>query len=118
MVEHSTIINQYKDDIRQLEDKLAKAREKKRILVQRHVRARRKKQAQEEIRRMDNYETVAKFDELENRIERMEAEADLVNGDSKTDLEDAFDHLMDDDIEKELAALKSAKTENTEPPSP
>ena len=118
LVEHSTLVDQYKDDIRQLEDKLAKAQEKKRMLVQRHIRARRKKQAEEEIRRMDSYETVAKFDELENRIERMEAEADLVNGDRKTDLEEEFDKLMDDDIEKELAALKSAKTEKTEPSSP
>ncbi len=118
LIEHSALTDQYKDDIRQLEDKLAKAQEKKRLLVQRHIRARRKKQAQEEIRRMDSYETVAKFDELENRIERMEAEADLVDSGGKPSLEEEFDRLMDDDIERELAALKSAKTKNTETPSP
>ncbi len=61
---------------------------------------------------MDNYETIAKFDELENRIERMEAEADLVNFGRKPDLEEEFEELMvDDDIERELASLKASETE-------
>jgi phage shock protein A len=58
---------------------------------------------------------MAKFDDLENRIERMESEADLVNFGRKETLEDAFDKLIhDDDIEKELAALKSARAERIE----
>jgi len=110
LLEHGAIIQQYQDDIRQLEDKLIKAREKQRMLVQRHIRARRKKRAQREIRRMDNFETIARFDDFENRIERMEAEADLVNYGRRTNLEEAFDKLLhDDDIEKELAELKSSK---------
>ena len=110
--EHRDIVEQYQDDIRQLEDKLIKAREKQRLLIQRHIHARRKKRAQEEIRRVDNYETIAKFDDLENRIERMEAEADLVNFGRKTTLDEAFDNLRhNDDIEKELAALKSSRSQ-------
>jgi len=112
LIDNNALVNQYHDDIRQLEDKLGKAREKQRILVQRSIRARQAKQAQEEIRRMDNYETIAKFDELENRIERMEAEADLVNFGRKPDLEEEFEELMvDDDIERELASLKTSETE-------
>ena len=49
--------------------------------------------------------------------ERMEAEADLINGGEKSSLEEKFDQLMDDDIEKELATLKSARTEKPEPTS-
>lgn len=109
-VEHATLVDQYQDDIRQLEEKLANAREKQRMLVQRHIRAAGRKKAQEEIRRAGSHETIAKFDELENRIERMEAEADLVNYGRKPALEEAFDKLChEDDIESELAALKSAK---------
>ena len=53
---------------------------------------------------------MAKFEQFENRIERMEAEAELVNYSRKSDLEEAFDKLEDeDDIEKELAALKSSR---------
>jgi phage shock protein A len=106
--EHNLLIEQYQDDIRQLEDKLKSARDKQRLLVQRHIHASRKIQAQEEIRRVDSSEAMLKFDELENRIERMEAEADLVNFGKKTALEAEFDILgVDEEIEKELQALKT-----------
>ena len=106
--EHDLLIEQYQDDIRQLEDKLKSARDKQRLLVQRHIHANRKRQAQEEIRRVDGSEAMLKFDELENRIERMEAEADLVNFGKKTALETEFETLgVDEEIEKELQALKT-----------
>ena len=111
LLDHDGLINQYQDDIRQLEDKLHKAREKQRLLVQRHIHATRTRQAREEVRRADNYESMAKFDDLEQRIERMEAEADLVNFGRKPNLDEAFDELAaDEDIERELAAIKAAKT--------
>ncbi len=108
LAEHDLLIAQYQDDIRQLEDKLKSARDKQRMLVQRHIHAQRKKQAQEEMRRIDSSEAVMKFDELENRIERMEAEADLVNYGKKTSLEEELERLsVDEEIEKELRALKT-----------
>jgi phage shock protein A len=77
------------------------------MLVQRHIHARKKMQAQEELRRIDSSETVMKFDEIENRIERMEAEADLVNYGKKTSLEEELERLsVDEEIENELRALK------------
>ena len=106
--EHNLLIEQYQDHIRQLEDKLKSARDKQRLLVQRHIHANRKRQAQEEILRVDSSEAMLKFDDLENRIERMEAEADLVNFGKKTALEAEFDTLgVDEEIEKELQALKT-----------
>ena len=108
LAEHDQLIEQYHADIRQLEDKLKNARDKQRLLVQRHVHARRKIQAQKDIRRIDSSDSLIKFDELENRIERMEAEADLINYGSKTSLEDELERLsVDEEIEDELAALKS-----------
>ena len=107
--ECNVLVEQYQDDIRQLEDKLRSARERQRILVQRHIHANRKKQAQQEIRRMESSEAVFKFEELENRIERMEAEADLVNFGKRPGLEEEIaDLVIDDDIEKELQRLKSS----------
>ena len=112
LIEQDQIIEQYQDDIRHLEDKLKSARDKQRMLVQRHVHARKKIQAQQEMRRIDSSETMMKFDELENRIERMEAEADLVNFGQKTSLEDELERLsVDDEIESELKSLKSPKPE-------
>ncbi|CAB1074510.1 Phage shock protein A @ Suppressor of sigma54-dependent transcription, PspA-like [Olavius algarvensis Delta 1 endosymbiont] len=107
--EHEALLTQYKEDIRQLEDKLKSAREKERMLVQRHIHAVRKKRAQEEMRRIDSAEAVFKFEELEQRIEHMEAEADLVNFGRKPTLEDELDRLsLDDEIESELKAIKAS----------
>jgi len=108
--QHATLIEQYRDDIGQLEEKLAKAKEKQNILVQRHQRARHSRQAREGIRRMDNVETIAKFEAMESRIDRMEAEAELVNPPTRPPLEEAFDKLgADDDIEKQLSELKAGR---------
>ena len=108
--EHEALIDEYQSDIRQLEDKLAAAREKQRMLVQRHIHAARKRKAQEEIRRVESTDAIYRFDDLENRIERMEAEADLVNYGKKGSLEAEFEQLdLDDDIERELNSLKNAE---------
>jgi len=118
LAEHDVLIAQYQDDIRQLEEKLKSARDKQRILLQRHIHASKKWQAQNEIRRIDSTETMVKFDELENRIEQMEAEADLVNFGKKTDLEEKIERLsVDEEIEKELQALKKpdSKTDKSAP---
>jgi phage shock protein A len=105
--DHHLLVDQYHDDIRQLEDKLKAAKEKQRILVQRHIHADRKRRAQEDIRRIDSSEAVLKFEELENRIERMEAEADLVNYGHQPSLSDELERLAyDEEIEEELKALK------------
>jgi phage shock protein A len=111
--EHDLLIEQYQDDIRQLEEKLKSARDKQRLLVQRHVHARKKMQAQEEMRRIDSTETVMKFEELENRIERMEAEADLIDYGKKSSLEEELERLsVDEEIENELQALKKPSSAN------
>ncbi len=111
-IELETIVNQYKSDIQTLEDKLKTAREKQRLLVQRHRRAKGKKRAQEEIRRADSAEIVQKFDELENHIERMEAEADLVNFGKASSLENEFENLVaDDEIEEQLNELKGSQSD-------
>jgi phage shock protein A len=107
--EHDLLIEQYQNDIRQLEEKLKSARDKQRMLVQRHIRAHSKIQAQKEIQRFDSTQTLMKFDEFENRIEHMEAEADLVNYGKKTSLEEELERLsVDEEIESELQALKTS----------
>ncbi len=112
--EFNNLIEQYQKDIQQLEDRLHSTREKQRMLVQRHIRARRKKRVREEIRRTDGFEAIAKFEQLENRIERMEAEADLVNLGNKPVLDEEFDNLsFTEEIEEELENLKSTLQKKT-----
>ena len=111
--EYGGLIDQYQEDIAELENKLNNAKEKKRVLVQRHKRATGKKRAQEDIRRSNSGDTMARFDKLESRIEQMEAEADLVNTPQKPTFEEEFDNLAsDDEIENELAKIKAAQYSN------
>jgi len=111
VTELGVMIEQYREDIQELENKLKSAREKQRMLVQRHLRATRKKRVREEIRRADSAEVMQKFEELEQQIERMEAEADLVDYGRASTLEDQLDALeADDEIEAELNELKSSQS--------
>lgn len=106
-----SVVNQYQDDIKQLEEKLEAARERKRVLVQRHVHALNKRRAQMDIRRMDASDVFARFDRVEHQIDRLESEADLVNFGRTATLRERIDALEDeDDIEEELRRLKTAST--------
>lgn len=100
------LVEEYQDDIIQLEEKLAQVREKQRLLVQRHIRARQQQRAQADIRKARSAEVMMRFDKFTNRVERMEAEAELVNF-GQPDLQDEFARLeSDEEIELELAALR------------
>jgi phage shock protein A len=115
LAEHDALLAQYKDDIRQLEDKLKTAREKERLLVQRHIHAAGKMRAQKEMRRMDSADAIFKFEELEHHIDQMESEADLVNFGRKPTLVDELERLsLDEEIESELKALKKSSISNME----
>ena len=109
VTEHTALLDQYKTDIEQLEEKLKSAHEKQRILVQRHIHARRKMEAQEDIRHFDSVDTIARFEEFEKQVDRMEAEAGLVNPVRGANLETEIEKLaINDEIETELKTLKSA----------
>lgn len=108
--EAEALVGRYQDDIVQLEEKLAGVREKQRILIQRHKQAAHKKRAQSDLRRADSSEVLMRFAKFENRVERMEAEADLVNFGRQPSLDDEFERMEgDEEIEAELAALKGRK---------
>lgn len=101
------LIQQYQDDIKQLEEKLASARNKHRILVQRHIHASGRKAARNRICKADTSDAFMRFEQFESRIDRMEADGDLVNYGRKPTLDEAFEALeKDDEIESELRDLK------------
>jgi phage shock protein A len=106
------LVTQYQSDICQLEDKLGAAREKQRMLVQRHRHAQDQHAAQTSIRRFDTSDAVQRFEAFEERIDRMEAEASLVNFGRKTkpSLDERFKEIeTDENIERELAELKARR---------
>ncbi len=103
------VIRNYQTDITQLEEKLTSAREKQRVLVQRHIHAQHKTRAQEQIRRSETSDALLRYEQFEARVERMEADAELVNYGRKPSLEEQFAQLeRDEEIERELAALKAS----------
>ncbi len=107
------LINQYQEDIAQLEAKLAKVREKQRVLIARHLHAGHKMRAQGTIRRADTSDAFVRFERFETRVDRMEAEADLVNYGRTSGLDAQFSALEgDEDLEKELDALKKKRTKS------
>ena len=109
------VIRNYQADITQLEEKLTTAREKQRVLVQRHIHAEHKTRAQQQIRRLDSSDALLRYEQFEARIERMEADADMVNYGRKPSLEEQFAQLeRDEEIEKELEALKNAGRQSGE----
>jgi phage shock protein A len=109
------LLEQYRDDIKQLEEKLKSAREKERLLVQRHIHAARTIRSRWEMRRMDSTDTIVRFEDLEHRIELMEAEADLVDYGRKPSLEDEIERLaIDDEIDRELKNLKTTSVDKME----
>ncbi|MEX2380864.1 MAG: phage shock protein PspA [Opitutales bacterium] len=107
------LVTQYKSDIAELSDKLAQARKKNVILVQRHIHANKKQKAQTDIRKAQSAEAMMRFDKFESRIDRMEADADLINyRGGKPTTEDEFTRFeTDDEIEKELDRLKKQAEE-------
>ncbi len=113
--DYQEMVAQYQDDIVQLEHRLSAAHEKQRTLVQRQIHAQCQKQAREEIRRIDNSEAIYKFEEFENRIERMEAEAELVNyGIEETIERELNAMIVDEDIENELHHIKSSFSKDSQ----
>jgi phage shock protein A len=104
------VIQNFKKDMGELEAKLEQARNKHKVLVQRHVRAQKSNQAQSQIRKVNTANSMMRFDKFEQRIERMEADADLVNYGVKADLDEHFASIeTDDEIETELKALKEKR---------
>ena len=103
-------------DLSRLEEKLASAKERQRTLAHRHMRATGKKRVGEDLSRADSSEALLRFEQFENRIERLEAEAELagpaatVRHAAGESLEARFDRLeADEDVERELARLKAKR---------
>jgi len=106
--EYQTLIEQCQRDILDLEGRITSVREKQKILAQRHFHARSRRRAQDHIRRADLGGVMQRFDSFERRIDRMEAEADLVNFGRKAPLESKFAELEgDQEIEAELGQLRA-----------
>ncbi len=106
----STIISECKGNTLKLEERLQSVKDKERILIQRGIHAQETIIAREKIKEATGNEAYRRFSELENRIEQMEAEAEMSGFGADPLKEDAFFNLEHDEaVEAELAALKKSK---------
>lgn len=107
MLHMDALVEQAKDDIDLLEEKLMAAKEKQRMLLHRHARANVRKDAGMKARKADGADAAVRFEKFEQRIERLEAEAELMKPKKSPGLEEEFARLENEEgIESELAALK------------
>ncbi len=105
----AVLIEQAREDIEQLEAKLESAKERQRSLAKRHVRADQRMRARSNVSRVQSNDVMMRFDQFEQRIERMEAEAELASPRQNRNLEQEFALLEGgDEIEEQLASMRSA----------
>ncbi|MDX9915806.1 MAG: PspA/IM30 family protein [Sphaerochaeta sp.] len=103
---YDELIKVAKDEIRQIEDKLASVKQKYQMMVERSRRAREEQAAQETLRRASDDATASRFSDIEEQIDRMQAAADLDRFTSRT-LDEKFRDLEEmDDIDAEIAELR------------
>ncbi len=95
-----------KDEIDQIEEKLASVKQKYKMMEERGKRAREEKAAQETLRRAAEAATHDRFANMEEKIDRMKAYNDLNTYESSS-LDEKFKDLEDmDDIDAEIADLR------------
>ena len=108
----AVLIEQAREDIEQLEAKLESAKERQRSLAKRHVRADQRIRARSNVSRVQSTDVMMRFDQFEQRIERMEAEAELASPRQNRNLEQEFALLEGgDEVEEQLASMRSAAKE-------
>ncbi|MDA3849736.1 MAG: PspA/IM30 family protein [Spirochaetaceae bacterium] len=101
------IISETQANVVKLEEKLKEVLQKQKILIHRAAHAVETKRANTLVGETDSNKAILRFDQLENRIERMEAESDI-QIQNKPDLESQLMSLEKaEELEKELVQLKA-----------
>lgn len=104
------LIEQAREDIELLEAKLESAKERQRSLAKRIVRADQRMKARTNASRVQSADVLMRFDQFEQRIERMEAEAELASPRRGRDLEQEFALLEGgDEIEEQIASMRASR---------
>ncbi|CAM2955884.1 phage shock protein PspA [Vibrio rarus] len=107
LVEQS--IGKLADEVSKLEGKINETRARQSALVMRKTTAKSRKDIQQQLHTGRTQETLAKFEQYQQKIDRLEAEADSYKVNSEAELEQQFAELQsDDEIEKELQTMKQS----------
>lgn len=116
LIQIQSIVESMQDQIAKLEAKRQEVRDKERMLIQRAYHAKEKKKVVETLREIDTVATCRRFAEFEEKIERMEADAEMAGFDaSGHTVEKQFSAMETDEaIEAELAKMKASKSKKKE----
>jgi len=116
LIQIQSIVDSMQDQIAKLESKREEVRDKQRMLIQRAYHAKEKKKVVETLREIDAVATCRKFAELEEKIERMEADAEMAgfSGAAHTTEKQFAQMETDAEIEAELSKMKAAKSKKKE----
>ncbi|CAM2066434.1 PspA/IM30 family protein [Sulfidibacter corallicola] len=107
--EVDVLASQYQSDISRLEEKLANARARQRMLIASHQSAVTRRRVEEKIYKLNTTGAFAKFENYEKRIDRFQAEAEVMSI-SNNSLEKKFvDLVHGEEIEAELQRLKGVE---------
>ncbi len=102
---YDEVIKTAKSEINQIEDKLAAVKQKYQMMVERAKRAREEQAAQETLRRASEGNTLHRFNDMEEKIDRMQADNELNRRGST--LDEKFRDLEEmDDIDAEIEELR------------
>ena len=96
-----------REDIRVLEERIVNTRDKQRLMGERHAQARTRRQAREQVRAADALDSMQRFEDLEQRITRMEHEAELAYTPPSKKHADFKNLEQDAAVSAELDALKA-----------
>jgi phage shock protein A len=113
-MQYEAIVNSQKEQLDKLTIKLAEMKAKQKTLVARATQAKEKIEIAKSINSSDTTDMFRRFDELESKIEHLEASAQMESSSSPVvTTEGKFaDMEKDEEIEAELAALKAKKESN------
>eukprot|EP00850_Spirogloea_muscicola_P024091 SM000440S16148 [mRNA] locus=s440:79:1453:+ [translate_table: standard] len=101
-----TVADKIQSSTRALEAKVAEARSKKDILKARAQSAKTSKFIGEVLGSVDTSSALAAYQRMEEKVERLEAEADALTQVASDDLQTRFAMLEADSVDDDLAALK------------
>ncbi|MDD3928519.1 MAG: PspA/IM30 family protein [Sphaerochaeta sp.] len=105
MATYDELIKTAKGEITQIEDKLTTVKQKYQMMVERAKRAREEQAAQETLRRASEGASFNRFNDMEEKIDRMQANNDLNRRPSS--LDEKFRDLEEmDDIDAEIEELR------------
>ncbi len=107
MDEAEALVKSYHEDIAHLEQQLEKGHRRQKEILGGMKRVQQKKQVEDKLHQFNSSGAFARFENFNQRLDRMEAEVEVNQGRGKTKLERQFEELeQSTDVDGELERLK------------